>query len=278
MRLKELKEELLRLSQALPNPILETSIIIEKATGIDKIHQLTERDREISLSEAEAALSMMKKRASGYPMAYITGEKEFYGHTFKVTEATLIPRPDTETIVEETIRIAKKSTSPMILDLCTGSGAIAASVAYELKGDVYLSDISEKALEIAKYNYEAITGRKAIAKLGDLLSPWKGYSFDIIVSNPPYLTKEWWEETEEDVKKEPVLALISDEDDGLEIIKRIISESKEYLKIGGYLLLEGDYRQMESCARILINSGFTDVNIVKDLAGKNRVVYGRREC
>ncbi len=278
MRLKELKEELLRLSQALPNPSLETSIIIEKATGIDKIHQLTERDREISPSEAEASLSMMKKRASGYPMAYITGEKEFYGHTFKVTEATLIPRPDTETIVEETIRIAKKSNNPMILDLCTGSGAIAASVAYELNCDVQLSDISEKALEIAIYNYESITGRKAIAKLGDLLSPWKGYSFDIIASNPPYLTKEWWEETEEDVKKEPVLALISDEDDGLEIIKRIISESKEYLKKGGYLLLEGDYRQMESCARILINSGFTDVNIVKDLAGKNRVVYGRREC
>lgn len=278
MRVKELKEELLKTAKALPNPLLEVSIILEKVTGIDKIHQLTDRDKEIDSDIADRCKALMVKRASGYPMAYITGEKEFYGHVFKVTEDTLIPRPDTETIVEETIKIAKRFYNPEILDLCTGSGAIAASIAYELDRDVYLSDISGKALEVAKYNYEAITGREAKAKIGDLLSPWKGYSFDIIASNPPYLTEKWWEETEEDVKKEPVLALISDSDDGLLIIKRIIEESKEYLKKGGYLLIEGDFRQMESCARILINSGFTDVNIVKDLAGKNRVVYGRREC
>ncbi len=278
MRLQELKEELLRISQALPNPSLETSIIIEKATGIDKIHQLTEREKEIPSKEADLCIALIKKRASGYPMAYITGEKEFYGHTFKVTEDTLIPRPDTETIVEETIKLAKKFNNPTILDLCTGSGAIATSIAYALDVDVYFSDISEKALEVAKSNYEAITEKKAEARLGDLLSPWKGYSFDIIASNPPYLTEKWWKETAEDVKKEPALALISDNNDGLDIIRRIIDESADYLKKGGYLLLEGDYRQMESCARILSNSGFTDVNIVKDLAGKNRVVYGRREC
>ena len=278
MRLKELKEELLEIAKALPNPQLEASIIIEKTTGIDRIHQIIDLDKEIEEKSAEDALSLMKKRASGYPMAYITGTKEFYGHTFSVNESVLIPRPDTETIVETALMIAKRFSSPRILDLCTGSGAIAASLAYELKSDVCLSDISSDALEVAVNNYERITGLKAIKREGDLLSPWLGMQFDIIVSNPPYLTSLWYEEVDEDVKKEPKLALISDSGDGLDIIRRIIAQSPDYLIKGGYLLLEGDYRQMESCAKILSNSGFADGNIVKDLAGKNRVVYGRREC
>lgn len=278
MRLKELKEELLEIAKALPNPQLEASIIIEKTTDIDRIHQIIDLDKEIEEKSADDALSLMKKRASGYPMAYITGTKEFYGHTFCVNESVLIPRPDTETIVETALMIAKRFTSPRILDLCTGSGAIAASLAYELKSDVCLSDISSDALEVAVNNYERITGLKAIKREGDLLSPWLGMQFDIIVSNPPYLTSLWYEEVDEDVKKEPKLALISDSGDGLDIIRRIIAQSPDYLIKGGYLLLEGDYRQMESCAKILSNSGFADVNIVKDLAGKNRVVYGRREC
>lgn len=278
MRLKELKEELLEIAKALPNPQLEASIIIEKTTDIDRIHQIIDLDKEIEEKSAEDALSLMKKRASGYPMAYITGTKEFYGHTFCVNESVLIPRPDTETIVETALMIAKRFSSPRILDLCTGSGAIAASLAYELKSDVCLSDISSDALEVAVNNYERITGLKAIKREGDLLSPWLGMQFDIIVSNPPYLTSLWYEEVDEDVKKEPKLALISDSGDGLDIIRRIIAQSPDYLIKGGYLLLEGDYRQMESCAKILSNSGFADVNIVKDLAGKNRVVYGRREC
>ena len=278
MRLKELKEELLEIAKALPNPQLEASIIIEKTTGIDRIHQIIDLDKEIGEKSADDALRLMKKRASGYPMAYITGTKEFYGHTFSVNESVLIPRPDTETIVETALMIAKRFSSPRILDLCTGSGAIAASLAYELKRDVCLSDISSDALEVAVNNYERITGLKAIKREGDLLSPWLGMQFDIIVSNPPYLTSLWHEEVDEDVKKEPKLALISDSSDGLDIIRRIIAQSPDYLIKGGYLLLEGDYRQMESCAKILSNSGFADVNIVKDLAGKNRVIYGRREC
>lgn len=278
MRLKELKEELLEIAKALPNPQLEASIIIEKTTGIDRIHQIIDLDKEIEEESADDALRLMKKRASGYPMAYITGTKEFYGHTFCVNESVLIPRPDTETIVETALMIAKRFSSPRILDLCTGSGAIAASLAYELKSDVCLSDISSDALEVAVSNYERITGLKAIKREGDLLSPWLGMQFDIIVSNPPYLTSLWYEEVDEDVKKEPKLALVSDSGDGLDIIRRIIAQSPDYLIKGGYLLLEVDYRQMESCAKILSNSGFADVNIVKDLAGKNRVVYGRREC
>ncbi len=278
MRLKELKEELLEIAKALPNPQLEASIIIEKTTGIDRIHQIIDLDKEIEEESADDALRLMKKRASGYPMAYITGTKEFYGHTFCVNESVLIPRPDTETIVETALMIAKRFSSPRILDLCTGSGAIAASLAYELKSDVCLSDISHAALEVAVSNYERITGLKAMKREGDLLSPWLGMQFDIIVSNPPYLTSLWYEEVDEDVKKEPKLALVSDSGDGLDIIRRIIAQSPDYLIKGGYLLLEGDYRQMESCAKILSNSGFADVNIVKDLAGKNRVVYGRREC
>ena len=122
MRLSELRRELLSRTEA-----VDARIIISLATGLDDIHQITESGKEITEEEKEKAFSLLEKRLSGVPMAYITGEKEFYGHVFKVNHATLIPRPDTETIVERALKIAKTIKNPKILDLCTGSGAIGTS-------------------------------------------------------------------------------------------------------------------------------------------------------
>lgn len=276
MRLKELKNEMMKIASSLDNPSLEVRLIIEKTLSLSAIDQIMKAESTVSKEDEEESLQLIKKRAQGYPMAYITNEKEFYGHSFYVNESVLIPRPDTEVIVDATIKIARETGKRRILDLCTGSGAIAASISHALDSDVFLSDISKEALEIARGNYERITERAAHARLGDLFEPWQDESFDIIVSNPPYLTDAWYEETDEDVKKEPKLALIGFGDDGLDIIRRIIKASVDHLNDGGFLLIEGDYRQMEYCAKIFKSEGFVDVGILKDLSGKDRVVYGRR--
>lgn len=276
MRLKELKNTMMNIASSLEMPSLEVRIIIEKVLSLTAIEQIMKADYEVPSEKEQEALALIQKRVQGYPMAYITNEKEFYGNIFYVDENVLIPRPDTEVIVEKTIELSRHFERPRILDLCTGSGAIAASVSKETGLDVAFSDISEKALAIAERNYSKITGKKPISKLGDLLLPWMGHQFDIIASNPPYLTDNWYEEVSEDVKKEPRLALVGFGEDGLDIIRKIVKESKSYLSPGGFLLIEGDYRQMDYCVKLFKSEGFSDAGILKDLAGKERVVYGRR--
>lgn len=270
MRLQELRRELLKRIEA-----VDARIIISLATGLDDIHQITESGKEITEEEKEKAFSILEKRLSGTPMAYITGEKEFYGHIFHVNEKTLIPRPDTETIVERALMAARDIMNPEILDLCTGSGAIGASIAYELSSPVALSDISHDALEIASENYERICREKPDARCGSLFEPWENKRFDIIVTNPPYLTQKWYEETDEDVKAEPISALIGGGDDGLSLIREIIRESPSHLKKDGHLIIECDYRQIAICGNLLRTNGFESIGIDKDLAGKERVIYGR---
>ena len=270
MKLSELRRKLLERI----DPV-DVRIILRLATGLDDIHQITESQSEVS-AEAEAlAAETLERRLSGIPMAYITGEKEFYGHTFKVTEDTLIPRPDTETLVDAVIALSRRFSNPSILDLCTGSGAVAASVAAAISRPAALSDVSAPALAVARENYRRITGQEPEWREGDLLEPWKGRKFDIIASNPPYLTEEWYEETDKDVKAEPSLAFIGGGSDGLELIRKIIAESRSCLSPGGWLVLECDYRQTEICGTLLRKAGFGDVTVLRDLAGKERVVYGR---
>ena len=210
MTIRELRKELLSAAEA-----VDTRLILRLATGLDDIHQITESFREVTEEEEKKARELLRRRLSGEPMAYITGEKEFYGHTFSVSPAVLIPRPDTETLVDTVIKLAGSFREPRILDLCTGSGAVAASVAAALGIAVRMSDISQAALSVAESNYSRITGMKAEARCGDLLSPWDGTVFSIIASNPPYLTDKWYEDTDKDVKAEPENAFIGGGEDGL---------------------------------------------------------------
>ena len=271
MRLSELRRELLAKIDS-----IDARIIIRLVTGLDDVHQITESNNEIDDGIRDKALELLSMRLSGMPMAYIMGEKEFYGHLFKVSPSVLIPRPDTETLVDTAIQLSSLFQNPRILDLCTGSGAIAASVAYALSIPVSFSDISDSALSIAKENYKTITGMDGDGRLGNLFEPWNGSSFDIIISNPPYLTDIWYEETDKDVKAEPVNAFIGGGEDGLGLIRAIIASAPEYLSESGILALECDYRQMGICGSLLEKSRFTDIHIIKDLADKERVIYGRR--
>ena len=275
MTLFELKRKLIEIGNDLEDPMLEARVLLS-FLGFSPLKQITDKNEEVSQKTADEATSMMEKRASGYPMAYITGVKEFWGMEFKVNDNVLIPRPDTETLVEVAVDLyIENNLQDEILDLCTGSGAVATAIAKELGKDVKLSDISPSAAETAKENYERLIGRTADIRVGDLFEKWKGCKFSLIVSNPPYLTDTWCNEVDEDVKKEPRLALYGFDEDGLGIIRRIIADSGKFLEKGGYIALECDYRQCSTLAKLLETEGYSGVNIKKDLAGKDRVVYGK---
>lgn len=275
MTLFELKRKLIEIGEGLEDPMLEARVILSYL-GFSPIDQITNKDMPVSPDIKNKALAMMEKRASGYPMAYITGTKEFWGMEFKVNENVLIPRPDTETLVETAITLYKENNMKGdVMDLCTGSGAIATALSVELDRDIKMGDISPLAAEVAKENYERLTKRKADIRVGDLFEKWESSKFSLIVSNPPYLTEKWCEEVEEDVKKEPKLALFGYDDDGLGIIRRIIKESGKFLEKEGYIALECDYRQCSILSLLLETEGYSSVNIKKDLAGKDRVVYGK---
>ena len=275
MTLFELKRKLIEIGKNLEDPMLEARVLLS-FLGFSPLKQITDKNEEVSQKTADEATSMMEKRASGYPMAYITGVKEFWGMEFKVNDNVLIPRPDTETLVEVAVDLyIENNLQGKILDLCTGSGAVATSIAKELGKDVKLSDISPSAAETAKENYERLIGRTADIRVGDLFEKWEGCEFSLIVSNPPYLTDSWCNEVDEDVKKEPRLALYGFDEDGLGIIRRIIADSGKFLEKGGYIALECDYRQCSTLAKLLETEGYSGVNIKKDLAGKDRVVYGK---
>ena len=275
MTLFELKRKLIEIGKNLEDPMLEARVLLS-FLGFSPLKQITDKNEEVSQKTSDEATSMMEKRASGYPMAYITGVKEFWGMEFKVNDNVLIPRPDTETLVEVAVDLyIENNLQGKILDLCTGSGAVATAIAKELEKDVKLSDISPSAAETAKENYERLIGRTADIRVGDLFEKWEGCEFSLIVSNPPYLTDTWCNEVDEDVKKEPRLALYGFDEDGLGIIRRIIADSGKFLEKGGYIALECDYRQCSTLAKLLETEGYSGVNIKKDLAGKDRVVYGK---
>jgi release factor glutamine methyltransferase len=255
-------------------PDLDARLLMMKATGWDMV-QLLVNDREVLAAPAkETFRDLLKKRLASVPVAYLLGEKEFYGRMFKVSPATLIPRPDTETLVETSIGFIKNEHLERGLDVCTGTGCVGISLEMETGIPFTLSDISTEALQIAKENHQRLIGNDIdhILKT-DLLEGLPTY--DIIVSNPPYLTKLWCKEANQEVQHEPISALFGMGNDGLDIIRRLIAQAPSHLSSGGRLMLECDYRQVSLVAAMLEKAGFTAVGIWKDLSGKDRVVGGR---
>ena len=239
----------------------------------------------------EAYFELIERRASGEPMQYITGVQEFMGLTFNVNPSVLIPRQDTETMVEDALELMSKGTlrgeafveKPNfkdVLDLCTGSGAIGVSLAklgQDLK--VTCSDLSKDALETAKGNALA-NGLKSIKfEQGDLFAPFRGKlgrkKFDFIISNPPYIESEVIPTLQTEVKDhEPMMALDGGED-GLDFYRQIALEAPNHLKKGGALMMEIGYNQGEAVCKLLEESErFEKVVCLKDLAQKDRIVVG----
>ncbi|SEA65500.1 release factor glutamine methyltransferase [Pseudobutyrivibrio sp. ACV-2] len=224
---------------------------------------------ELILYKYKDVLLMRAKRT---PLQHITGEQDFMGLTFWVNEHVLIPRQDTETLVEEALKVIP--TGSHILDLCTGSGCVIISLAARGQGITGIGvDISEKAIEVARENAHRLVGQRVVFEKGDLWQPVTG-KFNAIVSNPPYIPSAEVEKLETEVKDhEPRLALDGTED-GLFFYREITAHAAEYLNDGGWLLVEIGYDQGQAVHDLFVAGGFKDVEIIKDLPGKDRVVKG----
>jgi len=257
-------------------PSLDVSILFEKATGMNKTTQISYPNKLITKNQEKIFNNLINRRLKKEPIAYIIEEKSFYTSDFKVTKDTLIPRPDTEVLVEKAINyINTLDFYPEILDLCTGTGAVGISIGLETEyQSLTLSDISKKALEVAKYNAIKLLNKKPFKIIeSNLLDNCQKY--DIIVTNPPYLTKEWIEMVEDEVKKEPILALDGFGNDGLDIIRKIIKDSTIHFNNNkGIIFIECDSRQCVSVKDILKNNNFKKIEIYQDLGNRDRVVKG----
>ena len=256
---------------------LDAEVLMADLLDMKRINLYVKYDYPLKNLEIDNYREMIKKRAQRIPVAYITGKKEFMSLEFKVKKGVLIPRPDTENLVETIIEHCKKEkiTNPQIIDVGTGSGAIAVSLAHYIEdAKVVGIDISSSALKIAHHNMEKheLTERMNILK-SDLLTEFikreiKG--IDIIVSNPPYISKAEMEELSPEVKKEPKTALEAGED-GLDYYKKLIPQSEKILKNGGRLFLEIGYQQAESVKNIF-GENWTKVEVKKDYAENDRIV------
>ena len=234
---------------------------------------------EAALNEAQwhAYQSLVRRRGKGEPVAYLVGSREFYGRSFKVTPAVLIPRPETELLVELVLGMIGAKERASVLDLGTGSGAIGITLALELaskNGVVSAVDVSPDALDVARHN-AAVLGANIGFFLGSWYRPLGERQFEYIVSNPPYVRADDHHLCEGDLRFEPHGALAAGAD-GLDDLRQIVAGAANHLQAGGWLLMEHGYDQAEDVRRLLQASGFSEIGSWSDLAGIPRVSGGRR--
>ncbi len=254
-----------------PDADLDAWYLLEWCTGVSRSHYLAYPDEIISHDQEEQYRASLVKRERRIPLQQITGEQEFMGLSFYVNEHVLIPRQDTEILVEETAKFLRDGMQ--FLDLCTGSGCILLSLLH-LKPGVEGTgvDLSPEALKVAEKNRERL-GAKAALIQSDLFDKIES-AFNVIVSNPPYIKRAEIETLMDEVRlHEPYMALDGHED-GLYFYRKIAEEAPKYLRAGGGLFLEIGCDQGACVAELLRQQGFADVKVVKDLAGLDRVVEG----
>lgn len=278
MKLQELMKQ--GKEQLIENQIEEATIIarvlLQFVLTLDRTDLLMRQEQEVEEAKKQEYEKAIQKVIEGTPMQYITHKQEFYGLPFYVDESVLIPQPDTEILVEEVLSIAQESKEN-ILDIGTGSGAIGIALASNItKVDITMSDISKKALEIARKN---AMNNKVMEKVklvrSNLFENIKG-TFSVIVSNPPYIETEVIKKLPKQVQNEPLLALDGGED-GLLFYRKLIKEAPRYLKQNGYLCMEIGYNQKEAVLNLIEESqNYKHVYSKKDLSGNDRIVVAQK--
>ncbi len=256
------------------NPNLKARLLMQYILNKSRQYLLTHDDEELPRVQEQEYLKNIKKITKGTPLQHITHSQEFMKMNFYVNQEVLIPRPDTEVLVEETIKIAKQMKAKKILDLCTGSGVIAVSIAkYVENVEITAIDISEKALRVAKLNAKNNeVDDKIIFIKSDLFENVKKEKYDIIVSNPPYIKRDIIKKLDKEVQNEPNIALDGGYD-GLDFYRRIVSEGFDYLKYEGYLCLEIGYDQKEEVTNIIKEQEkYGYIYSKKDLNENDRVI------
>lgn len=261
----------------------DLSLIMEDIYKCSRSWLIIHKRDEIGEEQKKKFEAMAERLMKHEPVSYVLGNRHFYGLCFEVNENVLIPRQDTEHLVEAALEFIRKRAEETgqkvrILDLCTGSGCIGITVKYYMDregipGEIVCSDISEEALRVAEKN-AVNNGIKAEFLQSDLFAGVEG-SFDLILSNPPYIPKVQMEELDAKVSEyEPHLALYGGVD-GLDFYRRIVSDSGDFIKNGGALYMEIGFDQGESVPALLIDKGFVNIEVLKDYSGHDRVVKAR---
>ncbi len=252
---------------------LDARLLLEYVCGTDHNTLLVHGEREVEEPKSTAYCDLILQRVAHTPLAYIKGTQEFMGLEFSVNKQVLIPNQDTETLVEEAMRLMHDGMR--VLDLCTGSGCIALSLLhYTNDTSAVATDISEAALTVAVQNAGQLKLTERVSFAETDLFPVQKEKFDLIVSNPPYIPTEVIETLAPEVKDhEPRLALDGTED-GLSFYRRIIRTAPEWLFESGWLILEIGYDQGEAVSAMMRENGFRDIEVIRDLGGKDRVVTG----
>jgi len=265
--------------QGVPNELLEARILLSFVLQKDPLYLLTHKNEEIDEDVMTIFFGLIHERSEGKPLQYITHNQEFMSLDFYVNEEVLIPRNDTEVLVEKAIELMKNTLEPQVLDVCTGSGCIAVSLAYYLKeASVVGVDISSLALQVANKNAIAHHVQDRIewieSNLLHAVSIEK--KFHVIISNPPYIPKAEILSLMKEVKDyEPHLALDGGID-GLDFYREIVKQAYPRLLSDGFLLFEVGHNQAQEVKALMINEGFKNLFFVKDLAGINRVVGAQK--
>lgn len=265
----------LELSALLAVASADAQILISHILGCNRATLLAFPERRISSEYAGAIRTALERRSLGEPVAYLTGQQEFYGLRLGVSPACLIPRADTETLVEQALTQFPDRPGFTVLDLGTGSGAIALALkANRPSWQVHASDRSEDALTLAKRNAAAL-GLTLHFHSGDWLYPLRAQpAFDLIVSNPPYIAESDPHLAQGDLRFEPPQALSAGAD-GLDDLRQLIQAAPAHLVAGGCLMLEHGYQQADAVQQLLHEAGFEGINSIKDLAGHWRVSVGQ---
>lgn len=254
-----------------PLDALDARILLGHALQLSRVQLITQSQRALSADECALACALFQRRLDGEPIAYIVGEREFYGLMLYTTPDVLIPRPETELLVD--LALERAADNARVLDLGTGSGAIAIALAYSLPdAEVSAVDASAAALDVARRN-----ATRHGVNVNFLQSDWydtlAGQQFDIIVSNPPYIVAGDPHLAQGDLRFEPLGAL-TDYADGLSALRRIVEGAPRHLATGGWLLMEHGYDQAQAVRDLLARQGFQDVQSWQDLAGIARVSGG----
>ncbi len=260
------------------NPNLDVQIILSHLLSKDKIYLHMHRNHEVTDDIADKFYEMVRKRSEGYPLQYMTNSQEFMGLDFYVQDGVLVPRPDTEILVEKIIKIAGKYENKInILDIGTGSGAIAVSLGYYLKNSIVTAvDISDTALKTAETNIKKHSLNNVKLFKADIFNyEFSGEKYDIVVSNPPYIESDIIKELPVEVSTyEPKLALDGGED-GLNYYKQIVKVFEKICKHDSILAVEIGYNQKETVTEIFNNSNlFNRIECDKDYGGNDRVIIG----
>ena len=255
----------------IPDPVNDAALLLSHLTGRPPLALRLDEETVLDPSVIDSFKSLAEQRLSRIPLQYLLGEAPFYGRMFRVDSRVLIPRPETELLCEWALELLKDHSSPRILDLCCGSGCIGITLKAELpSASVTLSDISPDALDLAAENASLLGADVALCR-SDLLEAFSGTSFDLIISNPPYIPSADCDTLQEEVLREPRLALDGGKD-GLSVYRRIVREAFPRLSPGRFLLMEFGISEDEAVSALLSDYGYESIQIREDLSGIRRMI------